>query len=478
MLRGLAILAVGLCGAVAACTIGSFGPGSTIEGRPILWKNRDVSDENQEMRFFTGSRFSYVTNVYAIDTLNAWAGINEAGFGIMNSNSYNIYGKFTPDADDGTIMNLALATCANVYEFSRLLDSLNLIGRETPANYGVFDSTGVAAMFETSNLFYNRYDCAGDSVGFILRANYSMSGSPNRMTGKERYLRAMQLARPARRKDSISVRFIVRTLARDMGSENFDPYPLPFCGYYQSLPFGYIGTGTTICRLPTRSTEIMVGTKPGEPASRAMMWVLLGPPEVSLPIPLWVQGGPVPELLDGPERSRICDEAIRLRGFIRDYPEDEDAVNTIHLKAVLDRFAPVEERLFAMVESAEAAWGANGPTPEQAAQVTAAACDTVLDTYLSFWVKTEREPQPALPDTTVGIGRSVSRKTVLFGIPGTVRPGTAGVYDAAGRCVATFPVVEGQRSIRVRFTGLMTGNYFVVFPRGSSTPPVRFTLVR
>ena len=69
------------------------------------------------------------------------------------------------------------------------------------------------------------------------------------------------------------------------------------------------------------------------------------------------------------------------------------------------------------------------------------------------------------------------RTTIEYVLP-VAAPVRIGVYDAAGRCVAAFPVVEGQRSVRVRFTGLMSGSYFVVFPRGSDTPPVRFTFVR
>ncbi len=444
----------------------------------MLWKNRDVNDENQEVRYFTGPEYHYVTNVYANDTLNAWAGINEAGFAIMNSNSFNILGRDKGMADDGNIMSLALGTCATVGEFSVLMDSLNVIGRETPANFGVFDSTGTTSIFEASNLYYHRYDCDADSLGLIIRANYSVSGSPNRETGRDRYERAMQLAVPARHEDRIDSRFIIRTLTRDIGRTFLDPYPLPFADTYDTFPPGYLPVDSTLCRRTTRSAEVIVGTRPGEPAGRTMMWVLLGSPDVSLPVPVWVQGGPLPEALDGTDHAPICDEAIRLRNYVRCDPVHPIADNTYRLADLLERFAPVEERLFGMVDSAEAEWPLTGPTPEQATAVTSDAGTIVLDTYLHFWDHLSREPYTPIPDTTPTATQTVSRDSVLVGLPASVRAGTARVFDAAGRQVATFGVQGGQRAVVWRPTGLTSGNYFIVFPPGSDARPVRFTLVR
>ena len=462
----------------SACTIGVFGPSASASGRPMLWKNRDVNDENQEVRYLTGPKYRYVTNVYANDTLDAWAGINEAGFAIMNSNSFNIMARDEGAADDGSIMSLALGTCATVSEFAGLLDSLNVIGRETPANYGVFDSTGTTSIFETSNLFYNRYDCSDDTLGFIIRANYSMSGSPNRETGRDRYERAMQLAVPARHEDRIDSRFIIRTLSRDIGRTFLDPYPLPFEGTYGTLPPGYLPVESTLCRRTTRSAEVMVGTRPGEPAARTMMWVLLGSPDVSLPVPVWVRGGPLPEALDGPDHASICDEAIRLRDYIRCDPDHPVADNTYRLADMLECFAPTEERLFSMVDSAEAEWPLTDPAPEQAAALTDKACTIVLKTYLQFWDYLRREPYAPISDTTSTIRPTVSRDTLLVGLPASVRAGTARVMDAAGRQVTAFVVPGGQRSVTWRPVGLASGSYFIVFPAGSDARPVRFTLVR
>ena len=461
-----------------ACTIGAFGPNSTVDGRTILWKNRDVSDPNQAMRFFRGSRYRYVTNVYAGDTFNAWAGYNEVGFAIMNSNSFNIAGRDGLDADDGTIMSLALATCASLEEFSLLLDSLNISGRETPANFGVFDSTGATAMFEASNLFYVRHDADEDSLGFQIRANYSMSGNPGRMTGRERYLRAMQLAVPARQQDRIDVRFIIYTLARDVGALNFDPYPLPFDGVIGELPRGYLPTESSLCRVTTRSVEIMVGPRPGWSAASSMMWVMLGPAEVSIPVPVWVQAGPMPELIDGTHQSILCDEALRLHDFIHSAPEFPGAVNTFRLKQLYDNFAATESLLLRCVDSCEAAWGPTGPTSEQARWVTSYAANLVLGAYVDFWDSMNRDGTVVIGDRGAGAWQNVSRDTVLFRLPPGTATGTVGIYDAGGRQVAAMAPQPGQSLIRWLPAGLRSGSYFAVFPALSGLRPLRFTFLR
>jgi len=472
------VLSFVLCPLSFACTIGVFGPQATASGRPMLWKNRDVSNDSQAVRFFAGSKYRFITDVYAKDTANAWAGINEAGFAIMNSNSYNILDGDGDNADDGTVMKLALSTCATVNDFGHLMDSLDTVGRQTQANFGVFDSTGAASMFEAGNLYHLRYDCDEDTVGFILRANYSMSGSPNRETGKERYERAMELAVPARHAGEITPPWVIRTLSRDLGRQFFNPYPLPFDSTYGSLPFGFLPMDSTICCQPTRSAEVMVGPSPGQPAGRTMMWVLLGEPEVTLPIPVWVQGGPVPAALGGDSKSELCNEAIRLRKLVHSDPDHQNAVNTLLLTDVLQKLAPAESSLFAMVDSAETAWAVTGPTPEQASTLTEQACFTALTAYAGFWAKPDRSPCTPTGDPKPVVSPSITRGPILVQVGDNVRTGIARVFNTAGRAVGSLNVTQGQTVVHWSASGLVPGRYFVVFPAGSTSPPGRFTLLR
>lgn len=401
---------------------------ATRENRPILWKNRDVSNPNQEMRFFSGERFRFIANVYAGETLDVWAGINEAGFAIMNSNSYNLGGggEDRGGADDGTIMRLALGSCASVEDFERLLDSLNLVGRETPANFGVFDNSGKAAIFEASHTFYTRYDADEESLGFLLRANFSMSGGPTRLLGKNRFERALQLCIPAVKERILSVEFIVRNLCRDLGQVGFDPYPLPFLSRVEPLPYGYLPTETTICRNLTRSVEIMVGPQPGKNPNTSMIWVLLGAPIATLPVPLWVKGGRVPNELDGDITAPICDEAQRLRDYLYPLPEFPNAINTFRLTSWLEHIAPVESMIFNIVTYHESLWAESGPDSMSAARLSSEICTLVLRTYQEFWDKIQPSHFPL----------------TRFSTPTFTFTSSSSFFDVAGR-KATPPIADG-----------------------------------
>ncbi|MFO7651879.1 MAG: hypothetical protein R6X13_11135 [bacterium] len=461
------------------CTIGAFGGGSTADGRAVLWKNRDVDNQNQELRFWSHGRYRYVSNAYSDDTLNAWGGINEAGFGIMNSNAYNLGPKLPPKGpDDGNIMALALATCASLEDFEKLLDSLNIVGRETPANYGVLDSTGDAAIFESSNTWYIRCDAAADSLGYTLRANYSFSGDSVRLRGLNRYRRAFEVCSTRRAAGPVDIRFVLGTLARDLGQPGFSPYPLPFTGTLGSLPEGYLPTDTTVCRLKTRSVEVIVGPRPGGGPGTGMVWYLPGSPLTSLPIPAWVAAESVPATLDGPDRAVLCDEAIRLRDHLHSYLGNATAINTRTLAVVLDHFAPVESTIYRMVDSCEAAWPDAGPDPMQAWEVTNRACSLALDAYQSvwdrlLWQRLARYTVPG-PESTPTVVRGPGRVPVPADFPA----GRAAVFDAAGRRVADLVLSPGQGTFDWPPAQLGSGNYFLMGREGSEVRLLRLAYVR
>jgi hypothetical protein len=473
-------LAMLLSGTARACTIGVFSPEATAIGRPILWKNRDVDNDNQEAVFRTGSRYSYVTNVYGSeDTASAWAGINEAGFAIMNSNSYNLSGRAT-GADDGSIMAEALGSCATVDDFKRIMDSTNIVGRTQPSNFGVFDATGRTAIYEASNTFYTVCDAADDSLGFLLRANYSMSGDSIRTRGKNRYERAMQLVLPVRRAGGITPRFLFDVVGRDVGQTFFDPYPLPFCDSLDGLAYGYVPIDSTIGRHTTRSVEVMVGPRPGEPASRGMMWISLGAPADGLPIPLWVSGGPVPELLHGVGSSVICDEALRVRDYVRADPSHPSAVNTFRMQLVMAGFAQAESAIFRAAADSEAAW-TDGPSPEQAAGLTDWASERVLAAYFDLWDELNH-PEWGInvpkPDPRLRARPSVSRETIRVTLPGSSWHGPVRIFDAMGRQVATLPWQQSGTVVNWTPRDLASGTYFMLFPPESGLKPARITYLR
>jgi hypothetical protein len=224
----------------------------------------------------------------------------------------------------------------------------------------------------------------------------------------------------------------------------------------------------------------MIGPRPGEPTSRGMMWILLGTPEAALPVPLWVQGGQVPEALNGPGSSIICDEAIGIRDFLRSDAEHPTAVNTFRLCVVRRVLAAVESTLLAMVADSEAVW-TSGPTAGQAHDLTAAACEIVLQGYADLWDEINRHAWGSGLPGVAGRTKpqpSISRETVRVTVPGAGWHGPVSICDALGRRVAHFPYSQSGSVVNWTPKGLGSGSYFVVFPAAAQMPPTRITYIR
>lgn len=430
----------------------------------MLWKNRDVTNPNQEFRFFDVGRFRFVANAYAGETTHVWAGINEAGFAIMNADADNI-GGFDRPGDDGQLMFNALNGCGSVDDFIALLDSSGAVGREWTANYGVFDSTGRTTMFEVANTWHVGYEASEDTLGFIVRANYAFAGDTNRRIGVNRFNRAFSLCTTAWHENRIDPEFVLTELARDVAQPDLDPYPLPFEGRYQGYPYGCLPTANALCRNTTRSVEVMVGARPGDPAATAMMWAVAGGPEVSVPIPLWVAGGRTPGLLDGDSTSALCDSAIALRRLTFPYEEWPRLVNTFAYCRTLGVLAPAESLVFALQQAECENWEPTGPTPEQAFALSDSCCRLALGAYGRFGGST------TIPDSPEGVRPTVSRNMLLVQLPPGVERWQ--VLDIAGRHVATVRAAAGAL-VRWSISDLPAGSYVVRFPDRPEIRPGRF----
>jgi len=155
------------------CTIAVVSGKATVDGRPLLWKNRDVTNQDNLVRFIRGKKYSFIgiapAGVYDV----VLAGINSAGFAVLNSVSYDLEGS--SGDDNGAIMTRALGECACVDDFEQLLMSTNNEGRLTLANFGVIDSQGNCAIFETGNTSYTKFDAKDSPQGFIVRTNFAIT---------------------------------------------------------------------------------------------------------------------------------------------------------------------------------------------------------------------------------------------------------------------------------------------------------------
>ncbi|NQT35328.1 hypothetical protein HQ587_09075, partial [bacterium] len=207
-------------GQVSACTIGVASGDATEDGRPLLWKSRDVTNYNQEFHYCDDGPIPFISVTYSGITDKYYGGVNAAGFAIGNSDSYNLGGS--SGYDDGRIHKKALETCLTVDDFEDILDSLinEAGGVLLNSNYAVIDGFGGAAMFECATYSYTRFN-ASEEGGFIVRANYSYSGDMSNHDnlvswGLFRHDRAYSLWNAAVTGDTLTQQYIFRHVVRDL----------------------------------------------------------------------------------------------------------------------------------------------------------------------------------------------------------------------------------------------------------------------
>lgn len=143
-------------------------------------------------------------------------GMNESGFAVMNTASYNIKDdKVTAKKMDkeGFVMTKALQTCRTVDDFAILLDTLpRPMGVE--ANFGVMDAYGNGAYFETNNHSFIRFDLKDSQDGMLVRTNYSHSGRPKEGYGYVREANAECLLAPYARKRDVTPELLTEKISR------------------------------------------------------------------------------------------------------------------------------------------------------------------------------------------------------------------------------------------------------------------------
>jgi hypothetical protein len=304
------LLCVAALLAIEECTTVVVAGKATVDGRPLLWKNRDTDDVHNEAVYITGGGYPALAIVSAGSTTSTWMGINSAGLAIENSLSSDLEGPSS--GENGSFMKLALQTCATVAEFEQLLLQTNFTGRKTKANFGVIDATSAAAIFEAGNSSFTKYD-ANDPVtapwGFVVRTNFAFTGDGSG-TGYERYYRAMELIEIGINTGLMSHNYLLRYVARDLRNDQIDPYPLPFEGSQEGHPAGYIRTSYSINRYTTRSSAVFHGVRPDEDPRLSTMWVILGEPVCGVSVPLWVHAGATPPEVDGTVTAPLSDAIL------------------------------------------------------------------------------------------------------------------------------------------------------------------------
>jgi hypothetical protein len=295
------------------CTVAVISGKATMDGRPLLWKNRDSSERNNEVAFFRGPNYDFLGVINAGDTTQVWMGVNTAGLGIMNSESMDQPGD---SADtEGFFMKEALGSCGRLRDMEALLKRTNTPGRGTRANFGVIDAFGGAAFFETGNTSFVRLDANDTTLckdGILVRANFSFTGQGQSAYGGWRYQHALSLLRSLAHSGKLSHELLLQSVCRDLVNDEVDPYPLPFTGSMNLGEPGWLDTQNCINRHRTVSCAVFHGVRVNESPSLTTMWCMLGEPICSIAIPLWAITGPVSDLLDGPKKSALN---VKMQGY-------------------------------------------------------------------------------------------------------------------------------------------------------------------
>jgi hypothetical protein len=319
----LIILIIALCNSppALACTTAIISGKSTTDGRPLLIKHRDADELQNKLMFFSDGTYDYIGLVNAPDSLGneVWAGCNSAGFAIMNSASYNLKINDTTRIKDqeGFIMKHALQTCATLQDFEKLLRDLpKPLGVES--NFGVIDAQGGAAYYETTNFAFTKIDASNPTAapfGYLIRTNFSFSGTEKTGYGYIRYDTANELFYNAAAVNNLSLKFLLQDVSRNLthsltGNDLIDVLP------QTGIAAKYVFFQDYIPRHSSATTVVIQGLKKDEPANLTTMWTILGFPLCSVAIPTWLAGGELlPKILLADQQgvAPLCDMALILK---------------------------------------------------------------------------------------------------------------------------------------------------------------------
>ena len=278
----LCLLSVGTFSS-QACTSMLVSAKASGTGRPLMWKHRDTGTEHNYIDKVParGGYHGYVALYNGGDSKQseAWMGMNDAGFAIMNTASYNLAPDTAKVKDrEGLVMSVALISCTTVDDFEDILRTFKKpMGIQ--ANFGVMDAEGNLAYFEANDHTYTRFDVGDTEEGFLIRTNYSESGAKN---GGYGYIREMNLRhvlseemaarklRPEHFTEKASRSFFNVLLNKDFATSDDE----------------WVVDQDFIPRGISTASIVIEGVNPGQSPDEMIMWTVLGYPPCSFMVPV------------------------------------------------------------------------------------------------------------------------------------------------------------------------------------------------
>lgn len=352
-----------------ACTTAVISGKATPDGRSMIWKLRDTEELENYFRYFDDGKYTYIGLINSSDPKGeqVWGGSNSAGFAIMNSASFNVnVGDSSTLKDrEGFFMKLALQTCSSLQDFEKLLDEYPK-PRGLAAHFGVIDAHGGAAFYEVNNQTWTKFDANNDPRGYVLRTNYSETGTPDEGYGFIRRQTAEKIFSEAKAQNRLNYQSIVQDFSRCFYHPVFD---IDYRQKYEtsSPESDFISSDDLITRHDSSSSIIVQGVKKGESPDLATIWAQVGFPQTCVAVPLWVRGGEnIPMILRYDENIKNSPQSkLAMAWKNKAYPIGRsDGYHYLKItelinpsgKGYVQRIEKLEQELFDLSEERLAIW--------------------------------------------------------------------------------------------------------------------------
>lgn len=396
------------------CTIGVASGLVTQDGRPLLWKVRDVNGEaRQQLIYVEDAPYSSVG--VCTEGGGLFMGLSEAGVASGNS-----VVKPTP----GVATNSSIQThmLRNYTTVDQIADDLLSQQQARTCNasgcFPFIDATGAARIFEvdrsTSLWTYDSLAPARQAqglYGFVVRANefHMRSDGTDRVSIGRRYATGVYNILGLIANGSLSIQGLIQ------GAGNAREY-------HEFVRYGPGRGMETIARDTTRSAVVVHGVLPEEDPALATMWVLLGQTNYSITVPTWARVAKIPECL----RSGLMYD--RAKSLWTKGEEETTQASVFPLEAHL---------LDVVTETLLPHWRASGvPTVAEMTRIEARMADDAYS-LLDCLDNRQNDNQPP----TLSFDASVDGLTVTFSVTADDADGVvvATVWDFGDDCYSADP---------------------------------------
>ena len=397
------VILIGICfilllssSVARACTTAIISGRCTSDGRPLLYKHRDSGFYQNRLMYFKDGIYDYIglINSEDIEGKEVWAGSNSTGFAIMNSASYNLNTNDTTKLKDqeGIIMKEALGSCITLEDFEALLRNWpRPMGVES--NFGVIDAHGGAAYYETTNFSFKKIDTNDPAVapfGYLIRTNYSFTGTTDDGYGYIRYLTANNLIYDAVGQNILDFKFLLQNVSRSL-KHSLQQLDLKKIDWSPEEVEYFVTFEDFIPRQSTTTAMVVQGIKTNESPDLTTIWTVLGFPLCSVAVPTWVSGGSdIPQILTADESGNapLCQMALDLKA--RCFPiKRGSGKRYINLTAlynkdnngILQKLPDLENKIIEQTKISLSRWRMSGIKREKVKDLYGSISEKIINFY-------------------------------------------------------------------------------------------------